>query len=89
MGGRDDCGNTGSISGWRDSRGDLCDARELGPIRLELGREGGSLGGIGGGGDASLGGSGGVSPVTCLGLGGSGGGLPIGIGGREGVGIGQ
>lgn len=87
LGGRDDCGNTGSINGWRDSRGDLWDARE--GLRLELGLEGGSLGGIGGGGDASLGGRGGVSPTTCLGFGGNGGGLPIGIGGREGVVIGR
>jgi len=89
LGGREDWGNTGSIKGWRDSSGDLWlwETRE-GP-RLVLGREGGSLGGIGGGGDASLGGSGGVSPKTCLGLGGSGGGFPTGMGGREGVEMGQ
>jgi len=57
--------------------------------RLELGREGGSLGGIGGGGDVSLGGRGGVSPTACRGLGGRGGGLPMGIGGREEFEMGQ
>jgi len=87
LGGREHCGKTGSISGCRDSSGDLWEARD-GP-RLVLGLDGGSLGGMGGGGEASLGGRGGVSPTVCLGLGGRGGGFPIGIGGRDGVEIGQ
>ena len=63
-GGRDCCGNTGSISGGRDSSGDRWLAEC--PARCPPA----SRGGMGGGGELSRGGRGGV------GLGGSGGGLP-------------
>ena len=69
-------GNTGSMRGWRDSSGGLP------PIKPELVLEGACRGGIGGGGDESLGGSGGILPIA-RGFGGKGGGFPTGIGGIE------
>ena len=81
LGGSEAWGNTGSIRGCRDSKGDRWEVRG-GTTELTVGRVEASLGGIGGGGEASLGGRGGVSPATYLGLGGRGGGLPIGIGAR-------
>lgn len=68
-------GNTGSIRGWRDSSGGFPP-----PTWHVAGREGGSRGGIGGGGEESRGGIGGIGP-TFRGFGGSGGGLPTGMGG--------